>query len=83
MVPAILVTLFCCLPLGIVAIINANKVNTMLAAGDYNGAVTASNQARQWTMWAAIAGVATWVIFGICWVVYLGAIIAASGSSNF
>ena len=38
MVKAILVTIFCCLPLGIVAIIKASEVNGKLAAGDIEGA---------------------------------------------
>ena len=33
---AILVTIFCCLPFGIVAIIKANKVNTLYAARQFN-----------------------------------------------
>ena len=36
---AILSTLFCCLPLGIVAIINAAKVDGLYRSGDYSGAV--------------------------------------------
>ncbi len=55
LVQAILVTLFCCLPFGIVAIVFAAQVNGKLAAGDYEGAVYASNQAKLWC----------WVAFGI------------------
>jgi len=42
-VQAILCTLFCCLPFGIVAIVFAAQVDGKLAAGDYNGAVYSSN----------------------------------------
>ena len=55
---AILVTLFCCLPLGIPAIVYAAQVNSKLQAGDYEGAVAASQKAKQfcwWSFWAAIA----------------------------
>lgn len=62
LVQAILVTIFCCLPLGIVGIIFATQVNTKLAAGDYAGAVEASNKAKQWTMIGFIAGIVITVL---------------------
>ena len=51
LVMAILVTLFCCLPLGIVSIVYASQVNTKLAMGDYAGAMDSSSKARSWAMW--------------------------------
>ncbi len=48
LVPAILCTLFCCLPFGIVAIVQAAQVNGKLAAGDYQGAEASANQAKTW-----------------------------------
>ncbi len=48
LVQAILVTIFCCLPFGIVAIVFAAQVSAKLAAGDYAGAVNYSNNARTW-----------------------------------
>jgi hypothetical protein len=45
MVESILVTLFCCLPLGIVGIIKASQVNSKYAAGDIAGAQAASEEA--------------------------------------
>ena len=38
MLLAILSTIFCCLPTGIVAIIKANKVDKLYYSGDYRGA---------------------------------------------
>ena len=55
MAQAILVTIFCCLPLGIVAIIKANSVQGALARGDVQGAVEASNTAKT----------LCWISFGI------------------
>jgi ABC-type Fe3+ transport system permease subunit len=52
---AILATLFCCLPFGIVAIVYAAQVDGKWGAGDYEGAIDASNKARTWC----------WVSFGI------------------
>jgi hypothetical protein len=69
MVQAILVTLFCCLPLGIVSIIKANEVNRRLLANDYAGALQASNSNRT-ILWIGFAGGLV-----IC-VIYFFAIIA-------
>ena len=57
LVQSILVTLCCCLPLGIVAIINAAKVNTYVAQGDYQKAREASDAAKKWSTIGAIVGV--------------------------
>lgn len=46
LVKAILATCFCCLPLGIVAIVFAAQVNGKLDVGDYAGATSASEQAN-------------------------------------
>jgi hypothetical protein len=54
LVQAILVTLFCCPPFGIPAIVFAAQVNSKAAAGDIQGALDASDKARTWT----------WVSFG-------------------
>jgi Interferon-induced transmembrane protein len=59
---AILVTLFCFLPTGIVAIVFASQVNTKLAAGDVAGAIEASNKAKTWTIVSAVVGVVVAVI---------------------
>ena len=48
LVKAILATCFCCLPLGIVAIIFAAQVNGKLDIGDYSGATSASEQANMY-----------------------------------
>jgi hypothetical protein len=61
LVQAILVTIFCCLPFGIVSIVYSSQVNSKLAAGDFEGAVAASNNARKWAWIALIAG----IVFGI------------------
>ena len=52
---AILSTLCCCLPFGIVAIVYASQVDGKYAAGDYQGAVDSANKAKTWC----------WVSFGI------------------
>ena len=53
---AILTTLFCCLPLGIVSIVFASKVDGLRAAGDIAGAWEASRKAKTWAIWSALSG---------------------------
>ncbi len=45
---SIVVTLLCCLPFGIVAIVFAAKVDGLVAAGDIAGAQAASKTAKLW-----------------------------------
>lgn len=52
---AILTTLFCCLPLGVVSIVYAAQVNTKWQMGDVAGAHESSNKAKQFAIWSAIA----------------------------
>lgn len=63
MVWAILSTLFCCLPLGIVSIINAAKVDGLYRAGDYEGAQAAADNAKQYAQYSAICGAVIFVIY--------------------
>lgn len=60
---AILVTVFCCLPFGVAAIINAAQVNTKLQAGDYEGAVKASENAKKWCWISFVGGIIVGGIF--------------------
>ena len=65
---AILVTIFCCLPLGIPAIVFAAQVNGKLAAGDYEGAVRTSRTAKIWcwiSFGIGIGFLLIWVLLGI------------------
>ncbi|HSP13813.1 MAG TPA: CD225/dispanin family protein [Thermoanaerobaculia bacterium] len=68
LVPAVLVTLCCCLPFGIVAVVYAAQVNSKLAAGDIAGAQDASGKAKMWTWIGAGSGVAltiVWILMGV------------------
>lgn len=62
MASAILVTLFCCLPFGVVSIIYAAQVDSKFSAGDYPGAQQASNTARNWYHAALVCGLVIIVI---------------------
>lgn len=63
LVPAILVTIFCCLPLGIPAIVYAAQVSSKQAAGDVPGALAASKSAKTWCWVAAGSGIAVSLIW--------------------
>jgi len=62
LIPSILVTIFCCLPLGIAAIIFAAQVNGKVKAGDIAGAQSSSRTARTLVLVSIIVG---GVIIGI------------------
>jgi len=72
LIESILTTIFCCLPLGIVGIINAAKVESAWNAGDVNGAIYASQQAKKWTTYSLISGVVVGVLYLIYFVVMFG-----------
>jgi hypothetical protein len=59
LVQSILVTICCCMPFGIVALVFAAQVNSKLAAGDVAGAQAASASARTWCIVTVIAGIVT------------------------
>lgn len=63
---AILSTLFCCLPLGIVSIVHASKVDGLRLAGNYEGAREMSRKALNWAIYSAVAlpvVVVLWILF--------------------
>lgn len=62
LVQSILVTVLCCWPLGIPAIVNAAAVNGKLALGDYQGAVEASRRAKMWCFWALGLGLGAQIV---------------------
>lgn len=77
LVQAILVTLCCCLPVGVVSIVYAAQVNSKKEQGDYAGAREASKKAKTWAWVAFGLGIVAnifFLAFGI-----LGAIIDAAG----
>ncbi|RMH64451.1 MAG: CD225/dispanin family protein [Cyanobacteria bacterium J003] len=76
LVPAILSTICCCLPVGIIAIIFAAQVDSKLAAGDRAGALEASNKAKLFTWMAVILGLLGSVLYAVLMVL---AIIAEQG----
>lgn len=63
LVESILVTIFCCLPFGIVGIIKAAGVNSKHASGDYAGALADSASAGKWTKIGFFVGLGIGVLY--------------------
>jgi len=73
---AILCTVMCCMPLGILAIIKASKVNTLWYQGDKEGAIKAAADAKKYSIWGAIS-------IGIFFVLYIIAMLVFGFSAVF
>ncbi len=80
LVESILVTIFCCLPLGIVGIVHASKVNGFYDSGDVANAEKSSAEAYKWVKLAFIIGL---VVNLLVIVGYIIMIVAAVGSGGF
>ena len=63
MVWAVLATVLCCLPFGIVAIVYASQVNSKFNAGDYMGAQASARSAKTWCWVSLICGLVATVIY--------------------
>ena len=69
---SILVTIFCCIPLGIVGIVKASQVSSLYASGNYNESLKASQEAGKWTKWGFIIGVALEILGTIGYIAFVG-----------
>lgn len=62
---SIVVTILCCWPLGIPAIVYAAKVDGLKASGDINGALSASSSAKMWC-WVAVG---SWLVIIVIYLI--------------
>lgn len=62
---SILVTILCCLPFGIVAIVYSSKVNSLWAEGRYEEAYDSQRKAKNWCLAGAISGAAFVLLYFI------------------
>jgi len=77
-----ILSLFCCTPLGIAAVIFAAQVNGKVAAGDTAGALDASKKAKMFSFIAiglGLAGIICYVLFFVIMGIGMG--LSSSGSS--
>ncbi len=63
LVQAIIVTLLCCLPFGIVAIVYAARVSGLVAAGDIAGAQESARKSNMWSWASFIVGLVGSVVY--------------------
>lgn len=80
LVPAILTTIFCCLPFGIVSIVKAAQVNNLWNTGQYDAARKASADARKWWIVSLCVGIGISLLYGI-FVVAVG--VGTTSSTGF
>lgn len=71
LIPAIL-SIFCCWPLGIVAIIFAAQVNGKVTSGDLAGAAEASKKAKLFSFIAIGVGLFFWLIIALLNILGIG-----------
>jgi Interferon-induced transmembrane protein len=67
---AILCTVLCCLPFGIVSIVYSTKVSGLWSQGRYAEAQAAADSAKKWAIIGAIVGAVLYVIAIILWFVF-------------
>lgn len=68
-------TVFCCLPFGIPAVVFAAQVNGKIASGDVAGALDYSRKAKLWC-WLGV-GLGLPIQVGI-WILYMAGVLASS-----
>jgi hypothetical protein len=79
---AILSTILCCLPLGIVSIVYSSQVNSKWAVGDVAGAHESSAKAKTWATWSAVIGAISIAISVVLWIVLVVAVASTSTTTN-
>ena len=62
---AILSTLFCCLPVGVYAIILASKVDGLYLMGEYEEARMKADDAKKWSIIGMVCSIIGWLIYFI------------------
>ena len=67
---AILSTVLCCLPIGIVSIIKSTQVSGLWASGQYAAAQKSADDAKKFAIWSAIAWAVVVVVYLLLAVVF-------------
>jgi len=68
---SIVATVLCCMPFGVVAIVYAAKVDSLIAVGDYVGAQSASDSAKIWVVVSVGIGLLIYFPALILWIIGL------------
>lgn len=73
LVLAIISTVCCCLPFGIVSIVYAAKINSATSAGNNEEAQKAAKTARIWLIVSFVSGILISVLYGLVYTAFIGA----------
>lgn len=73
---AIITTIMCCLPTGIVAIMKSSKVESLYHSGYYDEAVEASKSSMNWSIAGIVISLIAWLAYVL--LIFVGAISMAS-----
>lgn len=68
---AILSTMLCFLPLGVVAIVKAAQVDNLWNSGCYEEAIKASNDAKKYSIYSAVCSLVFYVVFFIPYLLFM------------
>lgn len=77
---AIITTICCCLPFGIVGIVKASKVNSLYLSKQYAAAQQAADEAKKWSIIGIVIGL-IWEV--IVFAMYGAAFIAGLSGSSY
>lgn len=80
---AILSTVLCCMPLGIVAIVKSSQVNTKWFIGDREGALKDAKSAKNWAIWSAGVSIVLFVLYIAFMVLFQIFVVSSTSSSRF
>ena len=70
---AILTTVLCCMPLGVVAIVKASSVDNLWNQGQHEAAIQAAKDAKKWAMIGIGCGVAAILIYIVVYALIISA----------
>ena len=76
---AVFTTICCCLPLGIVAIIKANSVDSLYLMKQYDAANLAAHEAMKWSIIGIVGSLVIWFVY----LLFFGGIAALSSMAAF
>jgi hypothetical protein len=78
LVQSILVTLCCCLPFGIPAIVFASRVDGAVRSGDMAAAQLASASAKKWCWIGFISGLVVWGLSVLIYILFVLLLVGAA-----
>lgn len=67
LIEAILITIFCCIPFGVVAIVYASRVAPFWRRGLYGESIAASNKAGMWVKITVTITIIMWILYTVLW----------------